>query len=62
MKGTTSTPTWSWVNRALAILLLLTTTTNGNICNDYATLIEKDKFYVTQPFQAELDMNLNKRR
>ena len=49
---------WSAEGRALIILLLLLAKSKANICNNYATLIEKDRFYEAQPFQTEMEMDL----
>ena len=40
------------------ILLLLFHYTFGDICGDHATLIEKDRFHLSQPFNTEVEIDL----
>jgi len=39
-------------------ILLILVGVEADICNHQATLVERDRFYITQPFQAEIELDL----
>ena len=43
---------------ALLHILLILVGVRADICNHQATLIERDKFYITQPYQAEIELDM----